>query len=183
MEQLKQKEKEIEDLNGRILKLENDKRAIADVLTEAKKNLEGLSHNAIVSQVDEINKARLDLEAKQRELERKDKEYWLLTEENKELKERLLRIEIDQQSSIVVKSDPSLPDQSIDLRQLEERYRHLQTHNGRLTVQLQQQQQQYEEKSKQQKELITELSQKIEVSSFIYITSDTCICTLKVYPI
>ena len=176
MEQLKQNEKEIEDLNGRILKLENDKRAIADELTEAKKNLEGLSHNLIVSQVDEINKARQDLEAKQSELERKDKEYGLLTEENKELKKRLLRIEIDQQSGIVVQSDPpkprSLPDQSNELRQLEERCRHLQTHNGRLTVQLQQQQQ-YEEQNKQQKELIIELSQKIEVSSFIYITSYT----------
>ena len=119
--------------------------------------------------MDEINKAHQDLEAKQRELEIKDKEFDLLTEQNKELKERLFRIEIDNQSGIMVQSNPSKPrsllDQSNELRRLEERYRHLQTHNRKLTVQLQQQQQQYEEQSKQQKERITELSQKIEVSS------------------
>lgn len=134
----------------------------------------------------EINKFREELETKQRELARKEKEFDLLTEQNKELEERLFRIEIDRQSGGGVQNDPpkprSLPDQSNELRQLEERCRYLQTHSGKLTVQLHQQQQQYEDQSKQQKELITELSQKIEVSSCIYITSDTCICTL-VYPI
>ena len=119
----------------------------------------------------EIDKFRQDLETKERELARKEEEFDQLTEQNKELKERLFRIEIDRQSGIVVQNDPpkphSLPDQSTELRQLEERCRHLQTHNGKLAVQLQQQQQQYEEQSKQQKKLINELSQKIEVGSYI----------------
>ena len=98
------------------------------------------------------------------------------------MKERLLRIETDRHRGIVVQSDPpkphSLPDQSNELRQLEERCRHLQTHNGKLIVHLQQQQRQYEEQSKQQKVLITELVQKIEVSSCIYF--GICICILIV---
>ena len=171
LELLKQKDEEIKSLNGRILKLENDKRAISDELHEAEKKIEPLPHYAVVSQMAEIDNFRQDLETKQRELARKEKEFDLLTEQNKELKERLFRIETDRQSGLVVQNDPpkprSLPDQSTELRQLEERCRHLQTHNGRLTVQLQQQQQQYEDQSKQQKELITELSQKIEVSSYI----------------
>ena len=121
--------------------------------------------------MDEINKAHQDLEIKQRELERKDKNFEILTEQNEELKERLLRIETDRYSGIVVQSEHSkprsVPDQSNELRQLEERCRHLQTHNGKLTVQLRQQQQRYEEQSKQQKELITELSQTIKVGSCI----------------
>ena len=125
--------------------------------------------------MDEIDKFRQDLETKQRELVRKEEEFDLLTEQNEELQERLLRIETDRQSGIVVQNDPpkprTLPDQSTELRQLEERYRHLQTHNGKLTVQLQQQQEQYEEQSNQQKELITELDQKIKVSPCICFTT------------
>ena len=167
MEQLKRKEEEIEDLNCRILKLEEDKRAIADELM-----VEAPPHNVVTAQMTEINKAYQELEAKQRELERKEKEFKILTEQNEELQERLLRIEIDKQ--IGVQNDPpkprSLPDQSTELRQLEERCRHLQNHNGKLIVQLQQQQEQHEEQSKQQKELITELEQKIEVSPHICFT-------------
>ena len=132
-----------------------------------KNNTEALPHDVVVSQMAEIEWFCQDLEAKQKELARKNEEIDLLTEENKELKERLLRIETDRHSGIVVQSDHSkphsLPDQSNELRQLEERCRHLQTHNGKL----QQQQQQYWEECKQQTELITELSQKIEVGSCI----------------
>ena len=174
MEQLKRKDEEIEDLNWRILKLEEDKRAIANELHEVKKNIEALPHDVVVAQMTEISKARQDLEAKQGELERKDKEFEIITEQNEELKKRLLHIEVDRQSDIVVQSDPpkprSLPDQSNDLRQLEQRCRHLHTHNGKLTLQLQQQQEQHEEQSKQQNVLITELNQKIEVSPCICFT-------------
>ena len=162
MEQLKEKEEEIFDLNGQISAMKEDKRSSEEEITMLKTRVssEGPLHDVILAQIEELTKERQEILQEREELDKKAAQHDQLVNENKELKEKLLHRVIDSQSGTSVSTGPhSLPDDSKrdsdknELERMKRKYKNLEDHNTKLKIQLQQKQEDVEKQTKEMSEL------------------------------
>ena len=162
MEQLKEKEEDIVDLNDQISALKEDKRSFEDEITmlKARVSSEGPPPNVVMSQIEELTKERQEILQECEDLDAKTAQHNQLVNEIKALKEKLLHYETDSQSSTSVSTGPqSLPDDSKrdsdqnELERVKRKYKNLEDHNTKLKMQLQQK----EEGTKHISELIEQI--------------------------
>ena len=180
MEQLKEKEEEIIDLNGQISVLKEDRRSFEDEITilKARVSSEDIPHNAILAQMEELTKERQEILQEREELIKKAAQHDHLVNENKVLKEKLLHYETYSQIDSSVSTGPQslshdgrrLSDTN-ELEHMIRKYKNLESHNTKLKMQLQQK----DEETK----LISELNERLKVSILhVYIVVTECIYCL-----
>ena len=166
MEQLKEKEEEIQDLNGQISQLKDDKLFTQENTTMPNVSDEDPPYNAILAQMEEFAREKQELLAEREKLKREITLHENVIDENKALKEKLYRWKIESQSGSPISTDlQSLSENSKrdsdknELEHMKEKYKNLECHNTKLKIQLQQK----DEEIRKQMNLISELSDKIEV--------------------
>ena len=171
MEQLKEKEEEIVDLNGQISALKEDKRSFEDEITmlKARVSSEDTPHDVILVQIEELTKERQEILQEREELDKKAAQYDQLVNENRALKEKLLYYQTDSQSGTSVSTDPqNLPHDSKkfsdknELEHIKRKCKNLESHNTKLKMQLQQK----EEIDKKAK-VMSELNEQLQVNNLI----------------
>ena len=162
MEQLKEKEEDIIDLNDQISALKEDKRSFEDEITmlKARVSSEGPPPNVVMSQIEELTKERQEILQECEDLDAKAAQHNQLVNEIKALKEKLLHYETDSQSSTSVSTgSQSLPDDSKrdsdknELERTKRKYKNLEDRNTKLKMQLQQKQEDVEKQTKEMSEL------------------------------
>ena len=172
LEQLKEKEEEIVDLNGQISALKEDKRLFEEeiIMLKARVSNEGPPPNVVMAQIEELIRERQEILQEREELDRKVAQHDELVNEIKSLKEKLLHYQTNSQSgSTSVSTGPqSLRDDSKrdsdknDLERMKRKYKNLEDHNTKLKMQLQQKQEDVEKQAKEMSELKMQLQQKEE---------------------
>ena len=172
MEQLKEKEEEIFDLNGQVSALKEDKRSFEEEITmlKARVSSEDTPHVVILAQIEELTKERKEMLQEREEVDKKAAQHDELVNENKALKEKLLHRVTDSQSGTSVSTDPqSLPDDSKklsdknELEHIKRKYKNLESHNAKLKNQSQQKEEEIDQKNK----LISELNEQLKVNNLI----------------
>ena len=172
LEQLKEKEEEIVDLNGQISSLKEEKRSFKEEITmlKARVSNEGPPPDVILAQMEELTKERQEMLQEREELDKKAEQYDQLVHEIKVLKEKLLYYEIDSQSGTSVSTGPqSLPDDTKrdsdnnELERMKEKYKNLESHNTKLKNQLQQKEEEFEKQAK----IMSELDEQLKVNNII----------------
>ena len=188
LEQLKEKEEEIVDLNGQISALKEDKRSFKNEITMLKARVSSKSppHDVVLAQIEELTREQQEMLQEREELDRKVAQHDELVNEIKSLKEKLFHYQTNGQSGTSVSTNPqSLPDDSLrdsdknELERMKRKYKNLESHNTKLKMQLQQK----EEGTK----LISDLNEQVKVNIlyntfYIYTVhnrSVTCICTCR----
>ena len=206
MEQLKEKEEEIVDLNGQISALKEDKRSYEEERTLLKVHVsnEDTPHDVILAQMEELIKERQEMLQEREKLDKKAVQHDHIANEIKSLKEKLLHYETYSQSGTSVSTDSqSLPDDvkrgsdKNELERIKKKYKNLEGYNAKLKMQLRQKEDDIEKQTKvlselriqlkqkdKETKLISELNEQVKVnmlfSIFIYIMhvrSITCTCT------
>ena len=162
LEQLKEKEEEIVDLNGQISTLKEDKRSFEDenTMLKARVSSEGPPPDAVMAQIDELTRERQEILQERKELDKKATQHDELVNEIKSLKEKLLHYQTNSQSGTSVSTGPqSLPDDSKrdsdknELESTKRKYKNLEDRNTKLKMQLQQKQEDVEKQTKEMSEL------------------------------
>ena len=181
MEQLKEKEEEIVDLNGQISALKEEKRSFEDTILKAHVSSEGPPPDVVMAQIEELTRERQEMLQERKELDKKATQHDELVNEIKSLKEKLLHYQTDSQSGTSFSTGPqSLPDDSKrdsdknELERMKRKYKNIDGHNTKLKMQLQQKQEYVEKQTKEMSELkiqreegtkyISELNEQIKVN-------------------
>ena len=169
MEQLKEKEEEIIDLNGQISSLKEDKRSFEEEITMLKARIssEGPPHDIILAQIEELTKERQEILQEREELDKKAVQHDHLFSEIKALKGKLLHYETYSQIDSSVSTGPQslshdgrrLSDKN-ELERIKKKYKNLEGHITKLKMQLQQK----EEETK----IISELNEQLKVNMLYY---------------
>ena len=172
MEQLKEKEEEIVDLNGLISALKEDKRSFKEEITQLKARVsnEDTPHDVILAQIEELTRERQEILKEREELDKKATQHVVLVNEMKALKEKLLHYQTDIQCSTSISIDPqSLLDGSKkcsdknELEHMERKYKNIECHNTKLKMQLQKKEEEIDKQSK----IISELNEQLKVNNLI----------------
>ena len=180
LEQLKEKEEEIIDLNGHISVLKEDKRSFEEEITMLKAHVssEGPSHDVILALIEELTKEQQEILHEREELDKKAAQHDQLVDEIKALKEKLLHYETYSQIDSSVSTGPQslshdgrrLSDTN-ELEHMIRKYKNLESQYTKLKMQLQQK----DEETK----LISELSERLKVNILhVYIVVTECIYCL-----
>ena len=170
MEQLKEKEEEIVDLNGQISTLKGDRRSFEEEIAMLKAHVSNgdTPHDVVLAQMEELTKERQEILQEREELDKKAAQYDHLVNENKALKEELFHYETDIQSGTTVSIYPQrLPDDSKrlsdsnELERMKGKYKNLESHNIKLKNRLQQKEEDFDKKTK----LVSELNEQLKVNN------------------
>ena len=170
MDQLKEKEGEVIDLNGQISALKEEKRSFEEeiAMLKARVSNEDTPHDIILAQIEELTKERQEIIQEREEVNKKAAQHDHLVNEIKALKEELLHYETDSRSGTSVSTGPqSLPDDSKrdsdknELERMKRKCKNLEGHIQKLKMLLQQK----EEETK----IISELNEQLKVNMlYIY---------------
>ena len=184
MEQLKEKEEEIVDLNGQISALKESERSFQEEITMLKARIssEGPPHDVILSQIEELTKEQQEMLQEREELDKKAEQYDQLVHEIKVLKEKLLHYDAYSQSGTSVSTGPqSLPDDSKrdsdknELERIKGKYKNLESHNTKLKNRLQQKEEEFEKQTK----VMSELNEQLKVNNIIHFVVEYSCYTLS----
>ena len=182
MEQLKEKEEEIVDLNGQIFALKEDKGSLEEEITmlKARVSNESPSHDVILAQIEELTKERQEIFQEREEFDKKVAQYDHLVSEVKALKDKLLHYETYSQIDSSVSTGPQslshdgrrLSDKN-ELERIKRKYKNLESQNTKLKMQLQ--------KKDEETKLISEFNERLKKVNILHVYIVVTECIYIVY--